>query len=81
MNPALIGLIGLILVILGHIVTTVWWAATITANLKNIGQTILNLSKNNTENENTHKLLWKRQDDLGTRVTIIETRLGSNHKE
>ena len=76
-----IELITLIIVVLGHIVATVWWAATITANLKNIKDTLVVISNNDSENGKMHALLWKRQDELGNRVTAIETRCQGNHKE
>lgn len=74
-------LIALIVVVLAHIVATVWWAATITANLKNIKETLITISYNDAENGKMHALLWKRQDDLGNRMTAMETKCAGNHKE
>lgn len=74
-----IELIALILIVLGHIVATVWWAATITANLKNIKDTLVVIAHNDEENGKMHALLWKRQDELGNRMTKIETRCEAQH--
>ena len=73
-------LISLIIVVLGHIVATVWWAATITANLKNIKDTLVIIAHNDEENVKMHSLLWSRQDALGNRLTAIETKCSEHHK-
>jgi len=80
MKADIIGIIALIFVILGHIVTSVWWAATITEKLKGIGASLLVIANNDSENGKMHALLWKRQDELGTRVSVIETKCAAYHK-
>lgn len=81
MTPGIVGMVALIIVILGHIITTVWWAATITEKLRTISECLVKISLNDEKNEATHKMLWTRQDDLKTRVAVIETRCTANHKE
>ena len=73
-------LVALVLVIVGHIVATVWWAATITEKLKSIGASLLIIANNDSENGKMHSLLWKRQDELGNRITVIETKCTEHHK-
>lgn len=80
MKADIVGIVALILVILGHIVTTVWWAATITEKLKSIGEALRSIASSDEENEATHKLLWKRQDELGNRLTAVETNCRAHHK-
>lgn len=81
MKADIVGIVALILVILGHIVATVWWAATITEKLKSIGEALRSIASADEENEATHKLLWKRQDELGNRLTAVETNCRAHHKE
>jgi NAD+--asparagine ADP-ribosyltransferase len=75
-----VGLVALIIVILGHIIATVWWAATITEKLKGIGLSLMTIASNDAENGKMHALLWKRQDEIGNRVTALETKCRVNHK-
>lgn len=81
MKADIVGIIALIFVILGHIVTSVWWAATITEKLKSIGASLLVIANNDSENGKMHALLWKRQDELGNRLTAVETNCRAHHKE
>jgi hypothetical protein len=81
MDNATVGVVGLILVILGHIFTTIWWAATITANLKTITVSLDKISLADSKNDDAHKALWREHDLLKNRVTAVETRCSGNHKD
>lgn len=87
MSGIVVGFIGIGLTLVLQLITGIWWAATITERLRQVGlalnklidDTDAKVSKLDEDNDKAHKLLWARQDELKNRVSIIETRCEANH--
>lgn len=59
-------IITLLVYIVGSTIGFVWWMATITEQLKNLGVAVTNLSNNN--------ILYARKEDIARELGVIEKR-------
>ena len=57
-------LIALTMAIIGHGAATVWFAATLSANIKELGGSVVRIEKELEKRDSQITAIWKRIDDL-----------------
>ena len=66
------GQAAIIIAVLTHGISTIWWMATMSANLRTIREEITRLSEELGKRDNQIEAIWKKIDELKERVLTIK---------
>lgn len=79
-----VALIGIVITLILQLLAGVWWAATMTSEVKHLNTNVRNLSQNaeihHAEQAKTVNAICVKHDDLDKRLIVIETKCLKNHE-
>lgn len=88
MSGIVISLIGITITLIAYLCAGFYWAGKVSAKLDSVAillaslgdETKARLDRFEKDNDETHRIMWQKHDDLKNRVSVIETKCVEHHK-